>query len=101
MFFNKYLTMPGLVTLNPLRLPTLPKNLRPINENRPRIVIFIGSLRSGGKERRLIEMLTYFKPKNMFDFLVVVTKDDVHYNSFYQLDIPYIVINKGSQKTNP
>jgi glycosyltransferase involved in cell wall biosynthesis len=66
-----------------------------------RILFFIGSLRSGGKERRLIELLTYLKSKGQFEFLVVVTKDEVHYPAFHQLEIPYQVIKKKWQNNDP
>jgi glycosyltransferase involved in cell wall biosynthesis len=66
-----------------------------------RILIFIGSLRSGGKERRLIELLTYFKKKTDFEFSVVLTKDEIHYQNFYTLGIPYQVIKKIRKKKDP
>ena len=45
------------------------------SNNRPtRILYFIGSLEAGGKERRLIELLTYLKQKEGFDLMVVVMK---------------------------
>ncbi|SHF39252.1 glycosyltransferase family 4 protein [Flavisolibacter ginsengisoli] len=66
-----------------------------------RVLIFIGSLRSGGKERRLIELLTYFKKKTDFEFLVVLTKDEIQYQSFYTLDIPYLVLKKKWKKKDP
>lgn len=59
-----------------------------------RILYFIGSLEAGGKERRLIELLTYLKQKEGFDLMVVVMKGKVDFPSFFMLDIPYIVINK-------
>lgn len=62
---------------------------------KPRILYFIGSLTSGGKERRLIELLTYLKAKEEVELLVVVTRDVVHYPAFQQLGIPYLVIPKS------
>lgn len=62
--------------------------------SKPRILIFIGSLRSGGKERRLIELLTYFRTKHLFEFLVVLTRNEIHYKDFFKLDIPHKVIYK-------
>jgi glycosyltransferase involved in cell wall biosynthesis len=69
--------------------------------NKIRILFFIGSLCAGGKERRLIELLTYLKSKDHFEFLVVVTKDDVHYPAFHQLNIPYLVIKKEWKNNDP
>lgn len=58
-----------------------------------RIIVFIGSLRSGGKERRLIELLTYLKKECSYKIMVVVTRDEVHYPQFDSLNINYHVIN--------
>jgi glycosyltransferase involved in cell wall biosynthesis len=69
--------------------------------SKPRILVFIGSLCSGGKERRLVEMLTYFKQKNTFEFQVVVTDDNIHYQQFLELNIPYVVIKKIWKKNDP
>lgn len=74
-----------------MRLPT----------SKIRILFFIGSLRSGGKERRLIELLTYLKERDQFEFLVVVTKDEIHYPAFHQLAIPYRVIKKKWANHDP
>lgn len=68
---------------------------------KPRILIFIGSLCHGGKERRLIELLTYFKAETNFEFLVVLTKDDIHYQHFFNLCVPYKVITKTWKRNDP
>lgn len=65
-----------------------------------RVLIFIGSLRSGGKERRLIELLTFFNNKKDYEFLVVLTKNEIHYKKFYDLSIPFIVIDKLPKRTD-
>jgi len=66
-----------------------------------RILYFIGSLRSGGKERRLIELLHYLNSKNLYDLMLVVTMDDVHYPDFFTLNIPYKVIKKKWKRNDP
>lgn len=65
-----------------------------------RILFFIGSLVSGGKERRLIELLTYLKEQGSYDLMMVVTKDEVHYPAFFKLEIPYQVIRKQRKKND-
>jgi len=65
---------------------------------KPRILIFIGGLRAGGKERRLIELLTYLKARNLFEILVVMTKTEIHYTEFFNLNIEYKIINKKLKK---
>ena len=71
------------------------------HSSKPRVLVFIGSLRSGGKERRLVELLTYFKEKSHFEFLVVLTRDEIHYKDFYKLEIPYKVIEKKWRRNDP
>jgi glycosyltransferase involved in cell wall biosynthesis len=72
-----------------------------LDSSKPRILIFIGSLCPGGKERRVIELLTYFKAKGEFEFLVVATRDEIHYKDFHKLNIPYRVIKKKWKKNDP
>jgi glycosyltransferase involved in cell wall biosynthesis len=54
-----------------------------------RILFFIGSLRSGGKERRLIELLTWLKQQGSYELYVVLTYDNIDYPAFHELGIPY------------
>lgn len=63
-----------------------------------RILIFIGNLSVGGKERRLVELLTYFKRKANFTFWVVLMHDSIDFDIFKKLDIPYIVISKKHKR---
>jgi glycosyltransferase involved in cell wall biosynthesis len=67
---------------------------------KPRILIFIGSLRSGGKERRLIELLSYLKVRDDFQVLVVMTRNEIHYKEFFNLNIDYQVIRKKWKKND-
>ncbi|HYH16226.1 MAG TPA: glycosyltransferase family 4 protein [Flavisolibacter sp.] len=67
-----------------------------LNNCSTRILFFIGSLSAGGKERRLIELLTYLKSKRNFDLMVVVMKDEVDFPYFYKLNIPFVVIRKSN-----
>lgn len=65
-----------------------------------RVLIFIGSMRSGGKERRLIELLTYLKHKDEYEFIVVLTEEEIHYPDFYKLDIPFYILPKKWKKND-
>lgn len=58
-----------------------------------RILFFIGSLGTGGKERRLIELLGYLKEKDNYDLLVVTTKEGVELPKFTELNIRMVVLN--------
>lgn len=70
------------------------------NNQTNRIVFFIGSLKGGGKERRLIELLTYLTRRGGYELMVVVTEPVVHYSAFHELNILYKVISKKRQTTN-
>jgi glycosyltransferase involved in cell wall biosynthesis len=58
-------------------------------------------LSSGGKERRLIELLTYLKAKGSYELMLVLTNGEIHFPAFSQLEIPYQVIKKSWDKNDP
>lgn len=64
-------------------------------DNKIRILFFIGKLGAGGKERRLIELLTYLKEKGGYELMLVLTKNIIHYPYFFKLGIPYKIIEKN------
>ncbi|OQP52844.1 group 1 glycosyl transferase [Niastella yeongjuensis] len=70
------------------------------NHQKTRILFFIGSIKGGGKERRLIELLTYLKQKEEYELMVVVTDPMIEYPSFYKLNINYQVIRKWWKKND-
>lgn len=63
-----------------------------------RIVFFIGTLESGGKERRFIELLSYLKNHTNYDMIVVMRREKIEYPYFYKLNIPYKVITDNYKK---
>lgn len=63
-----------------------------------KIVFFAESLRSGGKERRILELLTYLKKNTDYDLYLVITRKEVHYKEFYKLSIPLMIIKRKSKK---
>nr|WP_073852893.1 glycosyltransferase family 4 protein [Pontibacter flavimaris] len=65
-----------------------------LTKDKVRIVFFIGTLQTGGKERRLLELLKYLKNQNMYDILLVMTKEDIYYPEFHSLGIPYKIIGQ-------
>jgi len=71
------------------------------NHTKTRIIYFIGSLSVGGKERRLIELLTYLQCKEEYELMVVVTDPIIGYPSFYKLNINYQVIRKSWKRYDP
>lgn len=59
-----------------------------------KILFFIGSLCSGGKERRLVELLSYLKKMGGYEILLVLAFQGVDYPKFFELGINYICLNK-------
>lgn len=71
-----------------------------MNRNKTKILFFIGSLRSGGKERRLIELLVYLKRCTQIELMVVVTADTVDFPYFFELGVDYKIIKKSLKKAD-
>jgi glycosyltransferase involved in cell wall biosynthesis len=71
---------------------SLPKKIR--------ILFFIENLSSGGKERRLIELLYYLTTKN-YDLHLMITEDRIHYNYLHELNIPITIIKRRFIKKDP
>jgi len=61
-----------------------------------KIIFFIGSLVSGGKERRFIELLTYLNSKGNYDMLVVTTSSEMHFPIFDTLEIKTKTLKKST-----
>ncbi len=64
-----------------------------------KILYFIESLRSGGKERRLVELIKGLSTDPNFDIEIVLTKDDIHYKDILSTNIKiHYIIRKGLKK---
>jgi len=61
-----------------------------------RILFFIGALVSGGKERRLVELLSYLKKNTDFELMLVTTGTKIHYQKFHDLEIPHVLAPAGN-----
>ena len=59
-----------------------------------KILYFVGTLRSGGKERRLIELLAALKDKENYEILLVLAFNEIDYDYFFDLGINYISLDK-------
>lgn len=53
-----------------------------------RILFIIDSLRSGGKERRLVQLLKGLKERNFLDAEIIVLNKNIHYKEVFELEIP-------------
>lgn len=63
-----------------------------------KIIFFIESLRSGGKERRFLELISNLNNNKKYQLLVVLTDSNIEYLKFYELDIKYIIIERNYGK---
>lgn len=66
-----------------------------------RILYFIGSLRSGGKERRLLELLNYLNQKSDYELFVILAYNKIDYPLFHQLGINHLILNKKPDSKDP
>jgi len=65
-----------------------------------KILLLIDSLVSGGRERRLIELIKGFENYEDVELKLVVFSDKIHYQEVFELGIP-VVIMKRVPKKNP
>lgn len=63
-----------------------------------RILFFIDSLTSGGKERRLIELMKGIKLKPNIEFKLVVMSKEIHYQEVFDLDIKIHYLIRTTKK---
>ena len=63
-----------------------------------RILFFIESLHSGGKERRLVELIKGLGKYSDIKTEIVVTKDDVNYKEIFELDIKVHFLTRKKAK---
>ena len=58
-----------------------------------RVLLFIGNLRAGGKERQAVELLKVLSKSPDIQFQVVVMNQEVHYRDVFDLgiEIHYLV----------
>ncbi len=66
-----------------------------------KILFFIESLRAGGKERRILELLKGLKRYKDIDLEIVLTRNEIHYEEFFELNIPLHIIERQYLKKDP
>jgi len=66
-----------------------------------KILFFIESLRSGGKERRLVELIQYLKQHTDYEMLLVLTEDEIHYKYVHNFGINIRIIKRKRFKKDP
>ena len=65
------------------------------------ILFFIESLRAGGKERRLIELLKKLSERDEYAIKLVLIKNEIHYKEIFDLKIPIHIIERKFVKKDP
>ncbi|MFW6042741.1 MAG: glycosyltransferase family 4 protein [Marinilabiliaceae bacterium] len=61
-----------------------------------KILMIIESLRDGGKQRRMVEMLRVMAERSHHRFLVLFLKNEVHYNEAYQIEgVEFCYLRRG------
>ena len=63
-----------------------------------KILYFIGTLCTGGKERRLIELMSGLKGNTDIEILLILAFNQIDYEYFYNLNIDYVSIDKRPNK---
>lgn len=66
-----------------------------------RVLFFIDSLRSGGQERRFVELLHYLKLFTDYQMQIVLTENEIHFTDVYNLEIPITIIKRRWVKKDP
>lgn len=60
-----------------------------------KVLFVIESLRSGGKERRFVELLKGLSYVHNFDCQIILLKEDIHYKSILELNFPVIQFQRN------
>ena len=63
-----------------------------------KILFFIGTLNSGGKERRLLELMTYLNKFDRYSLVLVTKQSQVMFDNFFDLNVEWISLK--SKKYN-
>lgn len=72
-----------------------------MGESSYKILFFIESLRSGGRERRLIELIKGLHKFSGYSMELVLTENDIHYTDIYDTGIKIHVVERKVLKKDP
>lgn len=59
-----------------------------------KILFFAESLQTGGKERRLLELIQYLTQQTNYEIALVLTENEIHYKYVFNLKITIKIINR-------
>jgi glycosyltransferase involved in cell wall biosynthesis len=66
-----------------------------------KILFFIESLGSGGKERRLLELVHFLEHHSDHEMLLVLTEENIHYGYVHELQIGIKILKRRGLKKDP
>jgi glycosyltransferase involved in cell wall biosynthesis len=66
-----------------------------------RILLFTDTLGSGGKERRLLELIRYLKQQTCHEVALVLTEKEIYYEYVYELGIEIKIIERKYSRFDP
>lgn len=67
-----------------------------------KILFFLESLHTGGKERRSVELMRYLKLQpEKHEIILVLTEDEIHYEEIRDLDVKITVLKRKGLKYDP
>lgn len=67
-----------------------------------KVLYFIESLRAGGKERRIVELLKGFKQNYPdVEIILVLARNEIHYQEVHQLNVPIYFVERWLIKKDP
>jgi glycosyltransferase involved in cell wall biosynthesis len=66
-----------------------------------KILFFLESLYRGGKERRALELIQYLKQECNIEVVLVLTEEEIYYQSVKSLGIPIEIIKRRGIKYDP
>jgi glycosyltransferase involved in cell wall biosynthesis len=64
-----------------------------MNSEKIKILFFIGTLSSGGKERRLLELMTYLNRSGRYSLFLVTKQAEVLFDNFYDLEVKWLPLS--------
>ena len=66
-----------------------------------KILLLAQDLSSRGLERQLVELIKYLKFSNNYDLRVVLSRDKIQYPIFFDLEIPFDIVERKLLKKDP
>jgi glycosyltransferase involved in cell wall biosynthesis len=64
-----------------------------MKKDKVKVLFFIGTLGSGGKERRLLELMTYLNQSDRYSLYLITKQTDVMFENFFKLRVEWISLS--------